>query len=304
MVFHICSNGNIFKKYFNQLFVFRGTRNKIIGFVKILYKFLISPNKYYVFFKLVIANNKFSSDSYMVISRRFINTAYSADLNTDEIVYYYIKHYQFIKKSNLKIFVNDSGLILWKYEFHDKLNSKIKIEFPLSKHTHEGELNLCLYLDDEVIMIMSFLIVYDNKILNSFICLSRIQGIKNQFQKIKYVNKYFNDMNSTHLLLSALEGICLAIGIPKINAVSAINQLSFYKKNSTNYFSTYNNFLIKAGGQLDFRGNYMLSIPLDINKENHTSSNKSRHKKHAATRISISSKTETFFNQLLKPTLN
>ena len=243
-----------------------------------------------LFFRVILfifKESGFTANFIYPVIKLFGRDRYFLGAALSEKIDLFIGHFNLVRKISKEYSLEFEKLNIWRHIMPDNSVLNIEINKSPEEHSHEGELDLLLYFNDENIVTISFVFDINLDRGKSAIFVTRMQGAKGKYGNIRLVNKYFHDMNSTYLLVAALEGICVSLEIQKIYVVSDVLQLS-NGTNTGNFISTYNKFLTGAKGYLNHYGFYELEIPLQINKlEREKTSHKTRHKKHILIRKSI-----------------
>ena len=138
--------------------------------------------------------------------------------------------------------------------------------FPEPYNDKEGELSLNLQVDGKTIFNLCFTIV-PGWVLKSeapeALLISRLQGKPGCNSQIRLARRALNDYSPRSLLLAALQGIAIALGVNEIEAVSAKNQKSYVKGFPRIFESGYDDFFAKAGLVKTSLGFYSGYIPID-----------------------------------------
>ena len=238
-----------------------------------------------------IAQFKYSKKTILGNFKKSIFNAYSQNLILGDRVRALIFHNDFVMSKLSKQFFEcpNYECKLWALNNSDYL--EIFLSNTNEHFTHEGLLSLTLRLNGRPMFFFSFLICSGAlfNISGPVLFLTRIQGIPNQYDSIKLINKLMGNLNLSNMLLSAAEGFSLSLGIRAIVSTGASNQLSFNQDYSKNHFySTYDEFLYKNGALLNRDGYFLLSVPLPIKELSMVQTHRSRHKKLSMIRYEIS----------------
>lgn len=114
----------------------------------------------------------------------------------------------------------------------------------------EGELQLQLLFDDEVLYVMGVTVV-PGELLGladrHALLISRMQGVAGAFWEIRQATKGFGDIHPRAVLLAALRGIAEGLGIAAIAGVAGANQLAWRPGKGDAYAKTYDEFFAAAG---------------------------------------------------------
>ena len=178
-------------------------------------------------------------------------------------------HYKFLHQrlsSRQRDAMIEVGVTCWQKNFE---NGSHRIVLKISqKYEYEGCLSMLYSIDDRDIYIMSFTICdgVDFDIDDQFVILiSRLQGARGKHEDIAKATKQMIDIYPASTLMSALEGFGLSIGVNKIIAVAAKNQVSIKEGDFEHAKSQYDEFwktfepnaLLKSG-------DYLISIPFAL----------------------------------------
>jgi uncharacterized protein VirK/YbjX len=130
----------------------------------------------------------------------------------------------------------------------------------------EGELSLCLKVDERNVFDMSFTIV-PGWVLRSaaaeILLITRLQGTSGCSPQIKHVRKCLHEYSPRKLLLAALQGIADAFGIAELEAVCATNQSSYGKRGAVISKRSYDDFFTQLGMTTTTTGFYSCPIPIE-----------------------------------------
>lgn len=143
----------------------------------------------------------------------------------------------------------------------------------------EGPLSLVLQIDGLDLYILSF-IFYPAKtsdhVQGDSIYVLRLQGIKNEYEKIYQVTRAVGDIEPSVILLKVLEAVAAKCGIHHVFGVSYNNQMVFNPATSNKelFYNNYDAFWLRSNGTLLNNGNYLIKLPLqskaiELIKQNH-----------------------------------
>lgn len=246
---------------------------------------------------------KYFSASGFVADRTYyvyLSTFLSYSLSTESRLKILINHYQFTKENfplHILKFIFCNGLKCWsETRGKDKFEISLVTAYP---YDTEGKLSLVFKSNDIVLYTISFTFSKGHifgLIDDQVIYVTRIQGTKESLEAISAATKIFNDNALPVLLMSALEGLALSLGIKSIVGLSlrnkignAISEKSF-QKNYDEFWKTFESVKIS-------NNDYFLSLPLQ-NKP--LSLIKSKHRSRVVAkrkiRRNISRKTYLFFS--------
>ena len=238
-----------------------------------------------------IVQFKYSKRTVLGNFKKSIFNAYSSNLTSGNRLTALLFHNDFVISKLSKKFFEYPNYKCKLWSLFDLNYLEIYLSNTNERATHEGLLSLTLCLNGSPMFFFSFLICSGAlfNISGPVFFLTRIQGVPNQYDSIKIINKLMDNLNLSNMLLSAAEGFSLSLGIRAIVSVSAYNQLSFNPDYSRNHFySTYDEFLLKNGAFLNHDGYFLLSVPLPIKELSMVQTHRSRHKKHSMIRYEIS----------------
>jgi uncharacterized protein VirK/YbjX len=144
--------------------------------------------------------------------------------------------------------------------------TNVSILMGLSKtEVREGELRLSLHVNGSIVYVLQFTIV-PGKVLGcsakSVLLVSRLQGVKGCYQKVKLATKTCNDVSPPALLFTALQGIAEGNQIDKIAGVSARDQFSYHEDFSKIFAEAYDGFFEEHGGIRTESNLYFIELPL------------------------------------------
>lgn len=153
---------------------------------------------------------------------------------------------------------------LWSQTLNGNTLS-IQLTTPSSFHRYEGELVLVFECNARRLMVLSFMFC-DGGAMGApgpAAFVTRIQGVSGQQTFYREACKLLSDMNLSHPLISALDGLCSVWGIENIVGVSVENQPAYLgEQESPNFSSTYSGFWLKNHAVVNDCGYYQLSLPL------------------------------------------
>jgi uncharacterized protein VirK/YbjX len=175
-------------------------------------------------------------------------------------------HYEFFKKNfpyhSLRAIFED-GMKCWS-EVKDSNLFEIRL-ISNTPYENEGSLSLIFNMNGETIYKLAFTFcpgkefgLLDEQIIYA----TRIQGVKGSLDDISKASKFFNDNTPPTLLVSAIEGMALALGIKTVIGISLQNQISYqvsdkymFQKNYDEFWRTYESIKISDG-------DFLLPLPL------------------------------------------
>jgi uncharacterized protein VirK/YbjX len=229
----------------------------------------------------------------------------STSLDTEKRQKILINHYEFFKKNFpyhilRQIFRN--GLVIWsETRGSDRYEIKLADAYPFEE---EGCLSLIFHVNESPLYTISFTFcngVFFGIVDDQVIYVTRIQGVRESLDKISDASKAYSDNALPVLLISALEGMAISLGIRTLVGVSLCNRVgnatigeNGFQKNYDEFWRTFESIRI-AGGD------YILSLPVPFKA---ISLIKSKHRSRVIAkrkiRQFISKKTYFFFmNEVL-----
>jgi uncharacterized protein VirK/YbjX len=162
--------------------------------------------------------------------------------------------------------MSEGGIICWERTF-TKYTDRIVLKIT-QKYECEGCLSLIYSFESQDIYIISFTICsglvfgFDDK---NIILVSRIQGVQGKHGEIVKASKQLADIFPASALMSALEGLCLSLGVNKIVCISAKNQVSFVNRDLgrpaiqyDRFWETFEEYMIVRSGD------YLIRIPFAV----------------------------------------
>jgi len=129
----------------------------------------------------------------------------------------------------------------------------------------EGELSLNLRVDGQLAYVLSFSIVPGKAVgvhAPEVLLIARLQGERGAYGIIANATKAMRSVAPAALLLSALEGLGVALGIEAVASVRGINQTSYREEFDHNFRSAYDDFFSALGVELNPAGYFTTSIPM------------------------------------------
>lgn len=132
---------------------------------------------------------------------------------------------------------------------------------------NEGELSLLLKMDGEIFFTLSFTIVPGWVVKSKaaeVLLISRLQGMPGYSpERIRLAIKAMHGVRPRALLLSALEGIAIALRIQEIASVSTRNHVDYRKELDTVFKNSYDDFFAELGLMNSGTGFFTSTVPLD-----------------------------------------
>lgn len=114
----------------------------------------------------------------------------------------------------------------------------------------EGEISLTLQVDGENFYTLSFTIIPGWVVASSepeVLLISRLQGVKHPTKSIRDARKGLNNLPFGALLLSALEGIAVGLGVNEIVCVSSKRNVAFEKLHAAGFKGAYEDLFAGFG---------------------------------------------------------
>jgi uncharacterized protein VirK/YbjX len=171
-----------------------------------------------------------------------------------------ISHYSYLQK-NFKIDflenISRSPVLLWE-QYIEGISFEIVMAFP---HTVDHEGDLCLIFKSDTVSIYRIIFVIADGSLfglpdDHVMCVSSVQGI-NGFQGIQQATKICHEVQPAQLLMAAMNGVGLALGIKTIVGIATKNQISQSEK----FYFSYDEFFGKYGDLVSQKSFYKIQLP-------------------------------------------
>ncbi len=175
-------------------------------------------------------------------------------------------HYAFFKKNfpyHILKSIFSGGLKCWsEVKGKDVFEMRLQTTTP---YENEGSLSMLFNMNGVTLYRIAFTFssgesfgVLDNQI----IYITRIQGMKGGLDEISKSSKYFSDITPPVLLVSAIEGLALSLGIKTVIGISLENQLSYLVSDEYSFQKNYNEFWKTYESVKIYSGDYLLPLPL------------------------------------------
>ncbi len=163
---------------------------------------------------------------------KYLNPNYLAQsLTISQRADAFTHHYRYLSKCFGNFLIKrivSGGFELWAYSSGCSRHViDLKFSHPVD---NEGELTIEYICNGTPIYWLSFTIVAGNIFgmsAGSVIFLTRIQGIRNNFDAVREATKSLRDISPPYAMMAALQGFDMALGIDTIVAVSSETQVSF-----------------------------------------------------------------------------
>jgi uncharacterized protein VirK/YbjX len=191
----------------------------------------------------------------------------SASLKTSAKLKILTNHYTYFQNkfpaSVSRQILKEEGITCWK-EIKDANIFEIKLMNSVPEQA-EGPLALNFMMNNNILYTLAFTFSKGKEfglVDDQIIYITRLQGAKKSLDIISKAAKSLNDINPPTLLISAIEGLALSLGIKTILGINAINQLSFNYVDRNSFYKNYDEFWETFGSVKTYSGDYMLSMPL------------------------------------------
>lgn len=184
-------------------------------------------------------------------------------------------HYRFLSEHVRRDFVDRiclGSVHLWEFPAEDDVY-RIGLKYPGNE---EGELFLIFSKNNVIVYTLSFTIA-PGKLLSvdvdQVIFIGRVQGVANKLDEIRHATKVLHDLIPATILLSAVRGIAIALGIPVLIGVSANHQIT---RKGEPHTAAYDDFWTTSGGkkindQYYYLPTVQIEKPIGSIKNNHRS---------------------------------
>ena len=189
-----------------------------------------------------------------------LNTKSRLQVLTNHFTYFQNKFPDYVAQNILQ-----NGIICWKEIKNDNV-----YEIALMNTTPEeceGQLSLNFLMNGNIIYCLAFTFCKGSQfglVDDQIIYVTRLQGAKKSLDIISKSAKFFNDNSPSTLLVSAVEGLALSLGIKTILGISSINQIStLYNNNPAHFYRCYDEFWETFECVKIHNGDYLLSMPLN-----------------------------------------
>jgi uncharacterized protein VirK/YbjX len=159
------------------------------------------------------------------------------------------------------------------------------------KYDREGELSLCLEVDNKTVFNLGFSIV-PGWVVGSkaadVLLITRLQGTKGTFTRICVATKALHEVAPPALLVAAFCGFARACGIGEMAGICAKNQFAYSEDSSVFFHETYDDFFVELGATKSTPKFFTSPIPLQEKPlELINNGHKSRTRKKRAFKLEI-----------------
>ncbi len=213
--------------------------------------------------------------SHPKLAFKYLDDYVSLNLSTKNRLSLLVAHYSFLQnkfKNDFLDIMENRSIQLWI----DHINGAtftLKMNFPKKLHS-EGDICLTLIKDDKFVYRLIF-VVADGRSFDvadeNVILISSIQGVYG-IDSVKATTKACHDIHPTHMLMAAVSGIGMTMGIGTILGIKTKHQIA----NNGNFYFSYDMFFEQYGEMIEAHSLYRIQLPY---AEVPISSIKSNHKK-------------------------
>jgi uncharacterized protein VirK/YbjX len=194
------------------------------------------------------------------LSYKYLRNYIALDIPTTTCLAILIEHYSYLQKHFKHDFLDivcHSPIPLWS-QYIDGISFEIVMDYP---HTIDFEGDLCLIFKKDQVNIYRIIFVIANG--SSFalpndnvLFLSSVQGM-GDFEDVKQATKVCHDIQPAQLLMAAMNGVGMALGVDMIVGIGDKNQIS---RGSKFYFS-YEKFFENYGDLIPHTNFYKMPLP-------------------------------------------
>jgi uncharacterized protein VirK/YbjX len=160
-------------------------------------------------------------------------------------------------------------ILYWDVEFRTifETGGRLALSIGASRpFENEGELSLLLKMDGEIFFTLSFTIVPGWVVkskASEVLLISRLQGMPGySSERIRLAVKAMHGVHPRVLLLSALEGIAIALRIREIASVSTRNHVDYRKDLDSVFKNSYDDFFTELGLMDCGTGFFTSTVPM------------------------------------------
>ncbi|MDB5989004.1 MAG: hypothetical protein JWQ10_407 [Herbaspirillum sp.] len=197
---------------------------------------------------------------YPELSYKYLRNYIALDISTTTCLAILIEHYSYLQKhfkSDFLDIVYHSTIRLWSQRIDD-ISVEIVLDFP---HTIDFEGDLCLIFKKDQVSIYRIIFVIANG--SSFglandhvIFISSVQGM-GDFEDVKQATKVCRDIQPAQLLMAAMNGVGMALGVDTIVGIGNKNQISQGDK----FYFSYDKFFENYGDLIPTSNFYKMPLP-------------------------------------------
>jgi len=146
---------------------------------------------------------------------------------------------------------------------HHRFTVTIGMSRPVN---NEGEMSLSLLVDSEIVFTLAFTIVPGRVVKSKareVLLISRIQGVRGRYDEISLATKSLWDVAPSPLLLAAMQGFGMALGINEFASVSSTtHRYSTDDEHASHVESAYDGFFAALGVPKTPYGYFSSPIPM------------------------------------------
>lgn len=159
-------------------------------------------------------------------------------------------------------------ILHWDIPLHDVLFGEHSLLLSLGTsrpYDKEGELSLLFKVDSLILFTLTFTIVPGwavGSAAGETCLISRLQGERSYADEVRLATKAMNNVRPRALLMAALQGIAMALGIEQIHAVSAELQSSCCERCASSFKNNYDGFFAELGLTRNRKGFFFSHLPL------------------------------------------
>jgi uncharacterized protein VirK/YbjX len=194
------------------------------------------------------------------LSYKYLRNYIALEISTANCLAILIEHYSYLQKRFKKDFLDivyQSTIPLWTQSI-DTASFEIVMDFP---HTIDFEGDLCLILKkDQVSIYRIIFVIADGSSFGlpkgNVIFISSVQGM-GDFEDVKLATRICRDIQPAQLLMAAMSGVGMALGLDTIVGIGDKNQIS---KGAKVYFS-YDQFFENYGDRIPKTNFYKIPLP-------------------------------------------
>jgi uncharacterized protein VirK/YbjX len=129
----------------------------------------------------------------------------------------------------------------------------------------EGEMSINFRVDGEIVFLLSFAIV-PGWIVKSkspeVLLITHLQGIRGTYRQIYLATRSLHEVAPGAILLAAVQGVAMALGIGQLAAVCATRQFSYDEDFAANFERSYDQFFAELGMARNDAGFFSSPVPM------------------------------------------